>query len=73
MSVCSTNVNRAYYIHHVAIIMWPTSVSYVFYKPCPVASWDGEVLLNAHFRVSPEEAGHSGTSYSFMSTVNTKN
>jgi len=27
MSVCSMNVIWTYYIHHVVIIMWPTSVS----------------------------------------------
>jgi len=39
MIVCSMNIIWTYYIHHIVIIMWPTSSSYVaslpFINPLP--------------------------------------
>ncbi len=42
MNVCNINVIWIYYIGHVVIVMWPTSISYGTHNAFPVASWDSE-------------------------------
>lgn len=58
MNVCGTNVIWMYYIWHVVIVSWPTSIS------CDASLPFTNSLLcpsYAHFRTTPEVVGHPGT------------
>jgi len=60
------NVIQTYYIHHIVIVMWPTSISCVASLPFiyPLRWPHGIVKFPAdmHFRISPE-VSHLGTSH----------